>query len=412
DQRAQLRALQDLRHQGPGAEYRLGSAGGRRRTQLPEYVINPKVVSVDRSEVSRVQSVKIGHPVESGLRRSLAPAWAVLLLAATFGMPSSASAAPQDKPAAQDKSAGQDKSAAGPEHLFGEYLAGRHAQQRREFSGAAKWFEKAIAADPDAPEVISRSFLMEVSVGHFDRALALAPKELKLDPSDAIAEMVLLIDRLKASDNAGALKYAAALPSDAAHRFIRPFVLAWTRMAAGDLAGADTALQGLDKFNGFKPLKVFQLALLYDFAKQADKAQQFYDQALAGSEQLNWRLTDAVANFEQRHGHADKAKALYKKFIQQNAGSELAITALARPAGTPQPLIRTAADGLAEAMFDLASVLNQAETIDLALLYDRFALALRPQFGLAQLLLSDVLSTQNKPEESLQVLSEIRQSSQ
>src|SRR5690348_8501966 len=79
-------------------------------------------------------------------------------------------AAPQDKPAAQEKSAGQEKSAAQdktPEHLFGEYLAGRHAQQRRDFSGAAKWFEKAIAADPDAPEVISRSFMMEVSVGHF-----------------------------------------------------------------------------------------------------------------------------------------------------------------------------------------------------------------------------------------------------
>src|SRR5437762_2659902 len=161
-------------------------------------------------------------------------------------------AAPQDKPAAQDKAAAQDKT---PEHLFGEYLAGRHAQQRRDFSSAAKWFEKAIAADPDSPEVISRSFMMEVSVGHFDRALALAPKELKLDPSDAIAQMVLLIDRLKAGDNAGALKYAAALPSDGVHRFIGPFALAWTRMAASDLAGADTALQGLDKFNGFKPLK-------------------------------------------------------------------------------------------------------------------------------------------------------------
>ena len=58
-------------------------------------------------------------------------------------------------------------------------------------------------------------------------------------------------------------------------------------------------------------------------------------------------------------------------------------------------------------MFDLASVLNQPETIDLALLYDRVALALRPQFPLAQLLLSDILSAQNKPEESLAVLSEI-----
>src|SRR5207249_9135043 len=120
-----------------------------------------------------------------------------------------------------------------------------------------------------------------------------------------------------------------------------------------------------------------------------------------------------VGNFDERHSRADQAKARYQKFIQQNAGSELAASVLsARPAGRPQPLIRSAADGLAEALFDLASVLNQAETIDLALLYDRFALALRPQFGLAQLLLSDVLSTQNKPEESLQVLSEIRSFSQ
>ncbi len=38
DQRAELRALQDLRHQGPGAEHHLGGARGRRRSELREYV--------------------------------------------------------------------------------------------------------------------------------------------------------------------------------------------------------------------------------------------------------------------------------------------------------------------------------------------------------------------------------------
>ncbi len=38
DQRAELRPLQDLRHQGPDPEHRLGGAGGRRRAELPEYV--------------------------------------------------------------------------------------------------------------------------------------------------------------------------------------------------------------------------------------------------------------------------------------------------------------------------------------------------------------------------------------
>ena len=76
----------------------------------------------------------------------------------------------------------------------------------------------------------------------------------------------------------------AALPQDGVHRFIGPLALAWTRMAAGDLPGADAALQQLDKFNGFEPLKDFQLALLYDFAGKADKAESYYDKTLAGND--------------------------------------------------------------------------------------------------------------------------------
>ena len=70
-------------------------------------------------------------------------------------------------------------------------------------------------------------------------------------------------------------------------------------------------------------------------------------------------------------------------------------------------MIGSAEDGLAEALFDLASVVNQHETTDLALLYDRFALDLQPHLAVAQLLLADILSGQNKPQESLAVLAEV-----
>jgi tetratricopeptide (TPR) repeat protein len=202
------------------------------------------------------------------------------------------------------------------------------------------------------------------------------------------------------------------LPQDGVHRFIAPLATAWTRMAAGDLPGADAALQQLDKFNGFAPLKDFQLGLLYDFAGQADKAGSYYEKTLSDNEQLNWRLTDAIANFDERHGKADAAKALYQKFMDQNIGSEIAQTVLAaRPAGAPKPLIASASDGLAEAMFDLASVLNQSETLDLALIYDRYALSLKPDFRLAQLLLADILEAQDKPDQSLAMLEQVPHSS-
>jgi tetratricopeptide (TPR) repeat protein len=294
----------------------------------------------------------------------------------------------------------------------GAYLAGRHAQETRDYAAAASWYEDALRADPESPELISRTFLMEASEGRFDRARLLVEKALKLDPTDALAELIQLIDRTKAGDRAGALALAEALPAEGVHRFLGPLVRAWTRMAAGDIAGADAALRQLEKFNGFAPLEFYQLGLLYDFAGQPDTAEENFKKTLEVTGQLNWRLTDAIANFYQRHGRADTADLLYQRFVKDNSGSELAESVLThKPANLPPPLIDTAEDGLAEALFDLASVVNQPETIDLALLYTRCALELRPHFALAQLLLSDVLSAQNKPEESRAILSQFPGSS-
>src|SRR5215469_2953892 len=297
----------------------------------------------------------------------------------------------------------------------GAYLAGRHAQETRDYAAAASWYEDALKTDPESAELISRTFLMEASDGRFERARLLAERELKLDPQDAVAELVLMIDSVKAGDKAGALARAEALPGDGVHRYLGPLALGWTRMAVGDLAGADEALRRLDKFNGFAPLEYYQLGLLYDLAGQPDTAEENFNKTLEATGQLNWRLTDAMANFYERHGRADQAEALYQRFIKDNSGSELAESVLARkpvePLEPPAPMIDSAEQGLAEALFDLASVVNQPETIDLALLYVRCALQVRPHLALAQLLLSDVLSAQNKPEESLAILAQIPPSS-
>lgn len=299
---------------------------------------------------------------------------------------------------------------------FGAYLAGLHAQQQRDYHAAAAWFEQALKADPNAPELIGRTFLMEACEGSFPRAEALAKTELHLNPNAAAARIVLLVEKMKAGDDKGALADAQSLPSEGIHRLVTPLALAWTRMANGDLPGADAALQQLDKFAGLAPLKFFQLGLLYDFAGHPNKAETNFKQTLAATGRLNWRLAEAMANFYERHGRPEAAKKLYQRFVQQNPGSELAEAALdANPAGSSQsgaqtpnrPLVASPRAGLAEAFFDLASVVNDPETADLALLYDRFALQLRPHLILARLLMADILGTEKQPERSLSLLAAI-----
>jgi tetratricopeptide (TPR) repeat protein len=291
---------------------------------------------------------------------------------------------------------------------YGAYLAGRHAQEEGAFGKAASWYEEALHADPGSPELISRTFLMEADDGHFDLALPLAKKALTLDNSDAVADLVLLIDRVKTGDNAAALARAEALPDDGLHRYVGPLARAWTRMAIGNLSGAEAALHDLDKFDGFAPLEYFQLGLIYDYAGNAVKAEDFYKKTLNATGQINWRLADAMANFYERHGRPDEAAAAYARFVKENPGSELAEAVQSyKSSGAPAPLIRSAADGLAEALFDLASVVNRPETIDLALLYDRCALQLQPDLTVAQLLLADILTDQGKPEQSLAILTQV-----
>jgi tetratricopeptide (TPR) repeat protein len=302
-----------------------------------------------------------------------------------------------------------DISAASP---YGAYLAGRHAQEKGSYGAAAQWYEQALHADPQSAEVISRTFLMEADDGHFDRAVPLANKTLKLDSSDAVADLVLLVNRAKAGDKAGALARAEALPDDGLHRYVGPLARAWTRMGMGNLPGAESALRDLDKFDGFAPLEYFQLGMIYDFAGNAAKAEEYYKKTLDATGQLNWRLADAMANFYQRHGRRDQAAAILSRFVKENTGSELAESVQAiKLAGTPAPLIGSAVDGLAEALFDLASVVNRPETIELALIYDRCALDLRPNLTVAQLLLADILTDQQKFDESLAIVTQIPASS-
>ena len=126
-------------------------------------------------------------------------------------------------------------------------------------------------------------------------------------------------------------------------------------------------------------MKYFQLALLYDLADRADLAEENFNKAVEATGQLNWRMTDGMANFYLRHGRADKAQAVYQQFIKENAGSELAAAVVGvTQTGTRRRRSPRPADGLAEALFDLASIVNQPETVDLGLLYVRFALDLRP----------------------------------
>jgi Flp pilus assembly protein TadD len=172
-------------------------------------------------------------------------------------------------------------------------------------------------------------------------------------------------------------------------------------------------LQPLDENRGFGPVRQLHAGLIHDLAGEGTEAEAAYRQALSDAQRAPFRLVQALGNFLERSGRRDEAREAYRSYLGEGRDAELLTPALTRldRGEKPPPAVPDARAGAAEALFDLASLFNQSDTVDLAVIYARLSLALRPDFPLAQILLADLLEGQRRPAEALAIYRSVDASS-
>ena len=296
-----------------------------------------------------------------------------------------------------------DNAALTVENPLGSYLAARHAQQVRDYARAAEFMSRALAEDPGNFDLLRRTFVLRVSEGHVADAAPLAQRIVQLDHDAGLAEIVLLLQEIKAGDFPAAAQRARTLPGEGAQKLAAPLLLAWCEMALKRPAPALQALDGLDAVRGLQTLKDMHAGLLADYADRLDEASGYYKKAVEDQARLSWRSVELAGNFYERHQRSEEARRLYERFGGDDHGGASFAEAEARIAKgeVPTRIVASPRDGLAEAMFDLASALDQRETLDAALVYARLALDLRPDFPLAQLLVAEIYEDQRHTAEAL-----------
>lgn len=285
----------------------------------------------------------------------------------------------------------------------GAYLAGRYALQVHDYAHAAEYMNHALAEDPDNFDLLRRTFTLRISEGQIAEAVPLAQRIVALDKSAGLAQLVLLLQDVKQGDFAAAAAKAKAMPLEGAQRFAAPLLAAWCETALHRPAPALQALDELDQLKGVQMLKDLHTALIDDYVGRIDDAAAAFKRATGDQQRLTWRTVELAGNFYERRQRTAEASALYKKLGGGDQGVELTVDALARIARgeIPPPVIASPQDGVAEALFDLASVLDQPETLDASLVYVRLALYLRADFPLAQLLVAEIDEDQQLVEAAL-----------
>ena len=292
---------------------------------------------------------------------------------------------------------------------YGAFLAGIYANNQRDLGAAARFMSRALKADPENPRLLHNTFMLMAGEGRMDRAGELAERLLAINPGHGPARVLRAVEALRDGDFAAAEKQLDRLPSQGLASLVRPLLSAWAKVGQGDSDAALERLRALEPMDGFGALRQAHIALVNDLAGRTEAAAKAFESLGTERAAQSLRLAWLVGNFHAREGNPERARAVYQAYMARNPESAVMELALDRlDDGAPESLVSTAGEGAAEALFNLAGLLNQEGASDLALVYDRMALRLRPDFPIGKILLGEVLSAQNRPDAAVAVYREVQ----
>ena len=311
--------------------------------------------------------------------------------------------------AAVAEGGGAAESAGGPkEETFlpsaaGYYLAGREAEANGDRAAAASFMAEALKRDSDNVDLLRETFELTLGEGRMEEAHGLAMRLVAARPDSQMASILLALEDVRADRWQAAEARMRGLPRTGVASVAAPMIEAWALAGEGKTDDALRALDQLASLRGFGVLHDFHAAFINDFAGRNSAAEADYAAALKGEPSASFRVSEAFANFYARQGRTKDALALFTHYREDNPDTvrvEETIKVLSS-GDKPAPRIRGAADGLAEAMFDLGSALRQETGGRLAVQFLRLSLLMEPDLTVARLTLADGLAADQREAEAL-----------
>ncbi len=286
---------------------------------------------------------------------------------------------------------------------YGAFLAGRFAAGESDTVTAADQLLAALRNDPDNPELLSRGFLAAVLDGRPD-ALRLARRV----PDNVVASLLLLGSDGLAGRWERAEGRARALPRTGATAPLVPVLVAWAQAGRGQNDQALATLRPYIEQGRFRALNALHGAMIADLAGRMREAERLVRVAMADQPDPTLRLAMIGASILQRAGRQADAARLLAQVAANGDEISLAATEPARATILAGRDVTSPIEGIAEAYIAMAGALRAQGAGEQAVVLARLALRLRPGFGSALLLISDVLGEEEHAEAALGLLGAMR----
>lgn len=295
--------------------------------------------------------------------------------------------------------------------LSGSFLAGHIAQKRRDLPAAIKYLEKTMAQDSSQPDVIRRSFLFNLMDGRVDTAMTLAERYTKSEAKAPIAQLALAIQDVKNEQWQAAIDRMSTLDSTGLNGFTVPMIKGWATFALSGAKDGIEAMKSLRDLGGTRALYDLHAGLMHDLAGDLAAAETYYKSVTEDETGASLRASRILGTLYERQGQPEKAKAIYNHYKDSLPGTQFVDLDLMRSENGDKKdapiLVKDASDGVAEALFGIASSLDQQGGSETALVLARLALHLRSDLAVMLYMAGGILEGLERYEDAIGIYKQI-----
>lgn len=280
---------------------------------------------------------------------------------------------------------------AGETHsLLGNYLAGRFAKGAQDTTSAASFYTRALARDPQNEVLLEQAFQMEVMNGNWAEAVPLAEQLAAAQPSHRMSRFLLGISAFKAGNYAKAEEQFKAASENPIGELTSAIARGWTRLAAGDGAGALAAVDLPKQPEWAQFYLRYHRALMADTLGKRYEANTAYERMFR-QDSRTLRTALAYARHKAHHGNFKEARNILKDQFEKSQGEPHPLAKDLREQIDKKVklplLLDSAPEGLAEVFYGLGEALTGEGGVSLGTVYLQLALFAKPDhtFALAAL---------------------------
>ncbi len=298
----------------------------------------------------------------------------------------------------------------------GSYLSSRVAQNRFDWGRAEGFLTKTMEQKSDQSVLARRSMLLALGAGDIPQAEKWATLFDKHPDPSGLTHFIRLIGALKTNNPSTVRTVLSNIPENALSKFALPLITAWVNAedqktstkTVSPTAMATPSLSG----NG---VYEFHRILIADYL--GNIPDDIVKNAVAATrESITPMSAEQLGDIFLRYKKFDTASEFYQ--LAKSASPELTgIDARIKAAenkdvSLPAPLILTPriasmANGVALALFDMASTFYNDQSHESAVVFARISLALNPNLIEAKLLIANILAGQNRLSDAIDLYQEI-----